>query len=242
MRQRFVLPLSFVSMRSAILPSVILPAAFAMPVVIAGASEAGTAAAQAVTTAATAAAASAAPPANALAPVPGECTRCSEAYDGMPQRLGSSARIAVPTETEARVSLTGRTLAPDGLPRRGVILYAYQTDDRASDPSQVAGARRAWVQTDADGLFTFDTVIPAADPGRVRIHMIVIEPGCTAYRIEDTRFSDNASARENGTIVTQRDLSTGRLYATRDIHLGRGVRDYPGCEARPSAHPSTENP
>jgi len=149
-----------------------------------------------------------APPSQGVAPVPGDCLECASAHEGMPQRFESSARIVASSETGERLSLTGRTLAPDGLPRAGVILYAVQSDDR--------GIHRAWVRTDAGGLFTFDTFIPAATPEGARIHMIVIEPGRTAYRIDDFRFSQTADA---GTIVLQRDLSTGRLYATHDIHL-----------------------
>ena len=106
-------------------------------------------------------AAGAPPPVDAVAPVPADCAECASAYDGMPQRFESSARIAAPSETGERLSLTGRTLAPDGLPRAGVILYAVQSDDR--------GIHRAWVRTDVSGLFTFVTFIPAAAPERARI-------------------------------------------------------------------------
>ncbi len=178
--------------------------------------------------------ADASPPADALAPVPRDCIGCAAAYEGMPQRLQSAARIAAPAETGERLSLTGRTLGPDGLPRAGIILYASQEDDR--------GTYRAWVRTDASGLFTFDTIVSADMPEGTRIQIVVIEPGCAVYRTEDIRFSGAGGPGSRGTIVPQRDLSTGRLYATRDIHLGRGVRDYPACGARPDAHPSTENP
>jgi hypothetical protein len=56
------------------------------------------------------------------------CAECYGAYEGMPQHIEARTRIAPLTEPGERLVLTGRTLAPDGSPRAGVIVYAFQTD------------------------------------------------------------------------------------------------------------------
>jgi protocatechuate 3,4-dioxygenase beta subunit len=189
-------------------------------------------------------------------PRPDGCIECIGAYEGMPRQFESRARIAPPDEPGERLVLTGRTLARDGTPRAGVLVYAFQTDRTGIYPqpepprstfSQTHGRLRGWALTDDQGRYTFDTIRPGAYPDRrepEHIHMVVIESGCATYFIEDIHFADDPllaqaspARREtllsgiggSGIVKPRRDASTGVLYATRDIQLGQKFKDYPGC-------------
>jgi protocatechuate 3,4-dioxygenase beta subunit len=74
--------------------------------------------------------------------------------------------------------------------------------------------------------------------------MVVIEPGCSTYFIEDVHFADDpALARVqppyrdsllngrggSGIVTVERDAATGVSGVTRDIELGRRFGNYPGC-------------
>jgi protocatechuate 3,4-dioxygenase beta subunit len=188
-------------------------------------------------------------------PRPDGCIECIGAYEGMPRHFESHARIAPANEPGERLVLTGRTLAPDGSPRAGVIVYAFQTDRTGIYPapepprstfSQSHGRLRGWALTDDQGRYTFDTIRPGAYPDRrepEHIHMVVIEPGCATYFIEEIHFSDDPlladvspARREtllsgtggSGVVTPQRDAS-GVLHAARDIELGQKFTNYPGC-------------
>jgi len=189
-------------------------------------------------------------------PRPDGCIECIGAYEGMPGRFESRARIAPADEPGERLVLTGRTLAPGGSPRAGVIVYAFQTDRTGIYPapepprstfSQTHGRLRGWALTDDRGRYTFDTIRPGAYPDRrepEHIHMVVIEPGCATYLVEDIHFRDDPlldtipSARReallsgvggSGIVTPQRNASTGVQHATRDIALGLNFKNYPGC-------------
>jgi protocatechuate 3,4-dioxygenase beta subunit len=187
---------------------------------------------------------------------PDGCIECLGAYEGLPTRIESRARLAPAREAGDRLELTGQVLAPDGKPRAGVIVYAFQTDRAGIYPPSVParstfsdshGRLRAWARTDARGRYTFDTIRPGAYPDGSEpphIHMVVIEPGCSTYFIEDVHFADDPILAKvqppyrdsllngrggSGIVSTVRDVATGVLRATRDIELGRKFENYPGC-------------
>jgi protocatechuate 3,4-dioxygenase beta subunit len=187
---------------------------------------------------------------------PDGCIECLGAYEGLPRRIESRAQLAPANEPGERLELTGRVFAPDGKPKAGVIVYAFQTDRTGIYPAAVPprstfsdshGRLRAWALTDAGGRYTFDTIRPGAYPDRSEpehIHMVVIEPGCSTYFIEDVHFADDPILariqppyRDNllngrggsGIVTTKRNAATGALKAPRDIELGRKFENYPGC-------------
>jgi len=187
---------------------------------------------------------------------PDGCIECLGAYEGLPKRIEARARLAPASEAGDRLELTGHVLAADGEPRAGVIVYAFQTDRTGIYPQPVPprstfsdshGRLRAWARTDARGRYTFDTIRPGAYPDGSEpqhIHMVVIEPGCSTYFIEDVHFADDPALDKvqppyrdillngrggSGIVTTELDAATGVVRATRDITLGRKFENYPSC-------------
>lgn len=179
------------------------------------------------------------------------CEDCDAALDGMPARPPHRAPLAPPQEPGARLLLEGRVVDAAGRPVAGVVLYAHQTDATGVYPRAIAtrdgparrhGRLRAWVTTDADGRYAFDTIRPGRYPGRdlpAHIHLHVIERGCALYYIDDVMFRDDpaltpdairtlASGRGGSGIVTPRRTGT-TWHARRDIILGRAIPGYPSC-------------
>lgn len=201
---------------------------------------------------------------------PDGCIECLGAYEGMPEHLTARSRVAPNGEPGEPLLLKGRVLGPDGSPRPGAIVYAFQTDRTGIYPepspprsvfSQSHGRLRGWVRTDADGGYAFDTIRPGTYPDRTEpahIHMVVIEPGCSAYFIEDIHFSgdpilDKVNQRYraallngrggSGIVTLVRDEHAGTWVATRDIYLGKNYKDYPRCEeGNSSTHPTDASP
>lgn len=201
---------------------------------------------------------------------PDGCIECLGAYEGMPGDLTARSRIAPAGEPGEPVLLKGRVLRPDGSPRPGAIVYAFQTDRTGLYPmpspprsvfSQSHGRLRGWALTDAHGSYMFDTIRPGSYPDRTEpahIHMVVIEPGCSAYFIEDVHFSgdpllDQVNQRYRATLLNGRggsgmvtlvrDEHAGTWVANRDIYLGRNYKDYPRCDEGSSRqHPTDVSP
>jgi protocatechuate 3,4-dioxygenase beta subunit len=169
----------------------------------------------------------------------GPCEGCDWVYDGMPATLASNARIAPATEPGASLVIEGVVSTPRGAPAAGVIVYAYHTDDSGIYPRarNQHGTLRGWARTDAQGRYRFDTIRPAAYPGRAvpeHVHMHVIEPGVGTYYIDELRFSDDAlitaanrrsgERAGNGLVLPVRHDRTWQ--ARRDIVLGRNIPGY----------------
>lgn len=191
--------------------------------------------------------------ANAQEPIVGlPCEGCEAVFQGLPPSLSPAARIAALGEPGAPMTITGRVLGPDGRPRAGVVVYAYQTNDkgvypRPSQPTGAAGDRhgalRGWVLSGPDGRYTFETIRPGTYPSRdlpQHVHMHVIERGCATYYIDDVMFTDDplltpvereklATGRGGHGIVTPKRVD-GRWIATRDITLGLNIPGHPGCQ------------
>lgn len=177
------------------------------------------------------------------------CEGCEAVFDGKPEVLSSRARIAPADEPGEPMTLTGRVVDRSGRPHEGVIVYAYQTDRRgiypvprvsASDAARHHGRLRAWVQTDAQGEYRFDTIRPGSYPGRdvpEHIHVHVIEPGRATYYIDDVVFSDDpkltprqiqqVSRGRGGLGVVTPERREGVWMVHRDIVLGKDIPGYP---------------
>lgn len=183
------------------------------------------------------------------------CDGCEAVFQGLPAALTSTVRIAPAGEPGVPMTITGRVLGPDGTPRAGVVVYAYQTNAAGVYPAAAAapgdaarrhGALRAWVVSGADGRYTFETIRPGSYPARdtpEHVHMHVIERGCAAYYIDDVMFTDDPlltpavrrrqdGARAGSGIATPTRVE-GRWHVTRDIRLGLNIPGYPPCGGRP---------
>lgn len=189
---------------------------------------------------------------SAREPVVGRpCEGCEAIFDGLPAAPAASARLAPADEPGDPMVLSGRVLGRDGQPRAGVVIYAYQTDasgryppgnDARTRDGRLHGRLRAWVASDADGRYRFDTVRPGGYPGEAtaqHIHLHVLERGCATYYIDDVEFTDDprlapqrqaspAPGRGGPGIVTPRREGRG-WSATRDIVLGQAIPGHPGC-------------
>jgi hypothetical protein len=172
------------------------------------------------------------------------CEGCELVFEGLPEKLGSNARIAPASEPGEPMTLRGRVLGPEGKPRGDVIVYAYQTDARGIYPSAATrhGKLRGWAQTDREGRYAFETIRPGSYPNSnnpAHIHMHVIERGCGTYYIEDVHFTDDPllTAEARGMVSSGRGGSgigtpvkkDGRWAIERDITLGLNVPGYSGC-------------
>jgi protocatechuate 3,4-dioxygenase beta subunit len=182
-------------------------------------------------------------------PVAGPCEGCEAVFNGMPATLSSRARIAPAAEWGEPLTITGKVYGPDGAPRGGVVVYAYQTNAGGvyppADGSHRHGLLRGWVVSDASGAYAFDTIRPGSYPGRTdpaHVHMHVIERGCTTYYIDDIVFTDDPrltveherqmSRGRGGKGVATPTRTSGRWSVVRDIHLGMNIPDYPQCAER----------
>lgn len=166
----------------------------------------------------------------------GPCEGCEWVFDGMPKSLLSRARIAPPGEPGVPLAIEGVVTTSRGVPAPGIVVYAYHTDSTGIYPaaSNRHGRLRGWVVTDAQGRYRFDSIRPAAYPGRnipQHVHMHVIEPGRGTYYIDELRFSDDplitaANRRTderagNGLVKPEKRGDT--WFARRDITLGLNI-------------------
>lgn len=184
------------------------------------------------------------------------CEGCEAVFDGLPDTLTSTGRIAPPHEPGEPMRIHGTAHDQSGRAAPGVIVYAYHTDAGGIYPpddelrGQAAyrhGRLRGWVKTDERGRYRFDTIRPAGYPGRdtpAHVHMHVIEPGCCTYYIASIHFDDDSrlAARERARMVEGRGGSglvqptkdeNGVWVVTRDIVLGQGVPGYPDRRVPP---------
>ena len=177
------------------------------------------------------------------------CDGCELVFVGMPDEIPTVARIA-PKDVPGEPLVIVGTVTPlrGGKPVAGVIIYAYQTDSRGIYPDGETrhGSLRAWVRTDEDGNYRFETIRPAAYPDSnvpQHVHLHVIEPGMGTYYISDLVFDDDPLL----TVGTRQRYQLGRggnsvgypekdengvWHVRRDIRLGLNVPGYPGALGR----------
>ena len=181
-------------------------------------------------------------------PVLVPCEGCEAAFDGLPADAGATSRIAPKGEPGEPLTLSGVVRDASGMPRSGIVIYAYHTDagGRYPDDPRLSGAAarhgrlRAWAITDAAGNYSFRTIRPGSYPGESmpqHIHMHVIEPGRGTYYLGDTLFDDDPLLTPrhraeqtrahggNGIVRVQGDAVAG-WSAHRDIVLGANVPGY----------------
>lgn len=178
------------------------------------------------------------------------CEGCEAVFEGLPTVLASSARIAPADEPGEPLTLEGTVRDRAGRAAPGVIVYAYHTDARGLYPpnerfrGQAAyrhGLLRGWTRSDESGHYRFDTIRPAAYPGRStpeHVHMHVIEPGRCTYYIDNVLFDDDplltdavrrsmVHGRAGGGVTHPVRDDAGRWRVLRDIVLGQAIPGYP---------------
>jgi protocatechuate 3,4-dioxygenase beta subunit len=177
------------------------------------------------------------------------CEGCEAVFDGMPDSLAWSARIAARNEPGDPMRIQGVARDESGRPVAGIVVYAYHTDahgiyprdDRFSGYAARHGRLRAWALTDAQGRYRFDTIRPGGYPGTdipQHVHMHVIEPGRCTYYIDDIHFEDDPrltestrtrlqSGRGGSGLVRPVGDAEGTWLVTRHIALGGNVPGYP---------------
>lgn len=179
----------------------------------------------------------------------GPCEGCDAVFYGMPDSIGSTARIAPASEPGEPLIIDGIVTTLDGDPAQGVIVYAYHTNDKGIYPyDSIAqkqygvrhGKLRGWVKTDSLGRYRFETIRPKGYPqsdNPQHIHMHIIEPGRFTYYIDDIMFEDdprlseefrsrsrNARGASGIAMPTRDDASVWRV--TRNIVLGKNIPGY----------------
>jgi protocatechuate 3,4-dioxygenase beta subunit len=195
-----------------------------------------------------------------LEPITGlPCEGCEAVFEGLPAQLKSRARIAPASEPGQPLVLRGTVSGSDGKPRKGVVVYAYQTNARGIYPtserangraSHRHGLLRGWALTDAEGRYAFDTIRPAGYPGTdlpQHIHMHVIERGCATYYIDDVLFTDDPrltaeqirrhDRKRAGSGIATPAMENRTWQVRRDIRLGMNIPGYPGCSRRAGSQP-----
>jgi hypothetical protein len=168
----------------------------------------------------------------------GPCEGCDWVFDDLPPSPPAQARIAPANEPGTPLVIDGTVKTSRGAAAAGVIVYAYHTDNTGIYPAahNRHGRLRGWARTGADGRYRFDTIRPAAYPGRQvaeHVHMHVIEPGVGTYYIDNLEFLDDPLLTErrsdgrggNGLALPQRRGNA--WHARRDIMLGHLIPGYP---------------
>ena len=179
------------------------------------------------------------------------CEGCEAVFQGKPATLLPRSRIAPATEPGQPMRIEGTVVDRSGRRTPGVIVYAYQTNAQGVYPTdeqfrgQAAfrhGRLRAWVQTDENGRYTFDTIRPGGYPNTdlpEHAHMHIIEVGRCTYYIDDVMFEDDprltalmltrlVAGRGGSRIATPRRDASDVQVVTRDIVLGERIPGYPG--------------
>jgi protocatechuate 3,4-dioxygenase beta subunit len=153
-----------------------------------------------------------------------------------PAKAGWTTTIAGPKEPGERLVVSG-TITRAGKPVKDVVMYLYHTNEKGIYPKRGDetgngrrhGYLRGWIRTDASGRYRFDTIRPAAYPGRrdpQHIHAVVKEPGRDEYSIDAYLFADDPLlTREERAKLDDRGGS-GILKVARDAKgVWQGRRD-----------------
>lgn len=186
--------------------------------------------------------------------VGGPCEGCEAVFEGLPEELGPRARIAPADELGEPMRIEGTVRDRDGEPAAGVIVYAYHTDAHGIYPKDESlrgqaayrhGRLRAWVETNEEGRYRFDTIRPASYPSTTvpaHVHLHVLEPGCCTYWIDSIHFLDDPylgdreragqGGRGGSGLVTPERGEDGAWEVRRDVVLGENVPGYPGGGGR----------
>lgn len=109
----------------------------------------------------------------------------------------STAVIAPAGVSGPRITISGQVFLPDGAtPAAGVVMYVYHTrrDGRYAAASHQPPEFRAWIRTDTQGRYRYETIRPGAYPDRrtpEHIHVQFWGPGTPWQYTEDLYFDDD---------------------------------------------------
>ncbi len=182
--------------------------------------------------------------------VGGSCEGCEAVYEcPVPfDQLNEVDTLPDFNDPGPKMEISGIVYKADGkTAAAGVIIYIYHTDQAGIYPRKGTekgwarrhGYLRGWVKTDAKGFYKFYSLLPASYPNSnnpKHIHPVIKEPGKSEYYIDEFLFdNDPLLTREerdrqeqrggNGILVIKE--KNGRLYAERNIILGKNIPGYP---------------
>lgn len=109
----------------------------------------------------------------------------------------SVAVIAPAGLSGPRIAISGQVFRPDGTtPAAGVVMYVYHTrhDGRYAEAPNQPPQFRAWLRTDAQGRYRYETIRPGAYPDRTtpeHVHIQFWGPGTPWQYAEDLYFDDD---------------------------------------------------
>ena len=185
--------------------------------------------------------------------VGGPCEGC-EGVDESPvplHQLPSLDTLPDFSESGERIRISGTVYQQDGkTPARDVVIYVYHTNQQGLYPTENEtsrwgkrhGAIRGWMKTNERGQYEFYTLRPASYPNSnnpQHIHVMIKEPGKTAYWIDDFHFADDplftASMRSQqqergGSGLLKLETKEGMKSAQRNIILGKNIPGYPAAD------------
>lgn len=118
------------------------------------------------------------------------------AQQARPAALTSTGRIAPTSEPGSPLIVRGQLLNIDGSPAAGAVVFAYQTDRGGLYDRRENGPHswrlRGWVQTGADGRFTFETIRPGSYPNSnnpPHVHFTAFLPNGDRYHAGELQLS-----------------------------------------------------
>ena len=178
------------------------------------------------------------------------CEGCEAVFEGQPDSLVWTSRIASKDEPGDTMRIEGTVRDRTGRAVPDIIVYAYHTNARGIYPTDESleglaahrhGRLRGWVSTDDRGRYRFDTIRPAGYPNTdipAHVHMHVIEAGRCTYYIDDIMFEGDPRLTEakrqrlirgrgGSAVITPIQDAAGSWLVTRDIVLGEGIPGYP---------------
>lgn len=184
--------------------------------------------------------------------VGGECEGCEAMYENDTAFADLDWQLTLPGygEKGARLHITGTVYRADGKTTvPNIILYVYHTDESGHYPQQGNetgwgrrhGYIRGWLKTNSKGQYSIRTFRPGTYPNRgaaAHIHCIVKEEGINEYYIGDFLFDDDplltsrerSPATPGGNGVLKLREIKGVFYSSRDIYLGKNVRNHPAAD------------
>lgn len=132
--------------------------------------------------------------------IPSDYLTRSPIYDYGDRYLNNTDTIPDYASNEDKLMITGTIYKSDGItPAKDVILYIQQPDEngdyqikKSNDKRYVVN--RGWVQTDADGRYTFYTFVPGSflhNKELKHIHPVIKEPGKPAYDLDAFLFDND---------------------------------------------------
>lgn len=182
--------------------------------------------------------------------VGGPCEGCEAIYENTSPFTDLDWQLTLPGYEQAgpKLHISGTVYKRDGkTPAAGIVLYVYHTDLSGIYPvrgnEQGWGRRhgyiRGWLKTNEKGQYSIRTLRPGTYPNRgaaAHIHCILKEHELNEYYIGDFLFADDplltsqekSPSTPGGNGVLTLEKKNGIFYCTRNIYLGKNVRNYPG--------------